>query len=38
MWEEVGNLMDGRYYHAVANISPHSLDDLCQFDLKNIGL
>ena len=38
MWEEAGNLMDGRYYHAVATISPHSFDDLCQFDLKDIGL
>jgi len=38
MWEEAGNLIDGRYYHAVATISPHSFDDLCQFGFKDIGL
>ena len=29
VWEVAGNLMDGRYYHAVATISQHSLDNIC---------
>ena len=30
-WEAVGNLFDGRYYHAVANIPTHShINQLCQ--------
>ena len=37
-WEEAGNLMDRRYYHAVATISLHSLDNFCQFGLKDSGL
>ena len=32
MWEMAGNLLDGRYYHAVANIPTNShIDKLCQF-------
>ena len=32
MWEMAGNLLDGRYYHAVAKIHTNShIDKLCQF-------